>query len=579
MSTPLRVLIVEDSEDDAMLLIRELRHGGYTPSFERVDTPDTLRTALRKKAWDLVITDHNMPCFDSTAALSLVKESGRDLPVIIVSGSIGEEIAVAAMKGGAHDYIMKNNLARLVPAIEREMRDVETRRAHRQAEDTIRHMAYHDALTGLVNRREFEYRLEQALISAKKRRLSYALLYLDLDQFKIINDTCGHVAGDELLKQLATVLQAQIRESDTLARLGGDEFGVLLQSCPIKRARRIAETLLEMIKDFHFVWQNKSFRISASVGLVNISDESTTLNDVLSAADVACYAAKDLGRNRIHVYAEGDSELIRRHGEMQWVSRINQALEDNRFLLYWQAIVPLGSRSAEGQYYEFLIRLRDNSGHIVLPGAFIPSAERYNLMPTLDRWVVYTAFAHLAQTYRKNGNSQDTVGTFFINLSGTSLNDNTFSEFIREQLDRYNLPPEMICFEITETAAIANLSNALQFVKDIKKQGCRFALDDFGSGLSSFSYLKTLPVDYLKIDGSFVRDVVHDHMNCAIVKAINQIGHVADIQTIAEHVETESIKRKLHTIGVDYVQGYGIEKPQPITDCFNDSTISTARIT
>ncbi len=566
MATPLRVLVVEDSEDDALLLVRELHRGGFSPSIRRVDSRDDLITALSDEAWDLVITDHNLPGFSSALALAAVQETGQDLPVIIVSGSIGEDIAVAAMKTGAHDYIMKDNLTRLVPAIQRELREVETRRAHRKAEETIRHMAYHDALTGLTNRHEFERRLRRALSSTHERDTQHALLYLDLDQFKIINDTSGHVAGDELLKQLAVVLQGPIRESDTLARLGGDEFGVLLENCPVDRAMKIAEGLLQAIKDFRFTWRDKTFALGVSIGLVAVKDDGKTMTDVLSAADMACYSAKDKGRSRIHFYSDDDAELAQRHGEMEWVSRINLALEQDRFVLHKQCIIPLGRHGATAQHCEFLVRMLADDGSLILPGAFIPAAERYDLMPQLDRWVINAAFSHVAESLVGGNSSEEPQGTCFINLSGASLSDDNFFAYIEARLEEYEIPRNLICFEITETAAIANLSKAVGFIEGIKDAGCYFALDDFGSGLSSFSYLKTIPADFLKIDGMFVRDMLDDPMDNAIVEAINSIGHTAGLLTIAEFVETPAIKDKLRAIGVDYAQGFGIERPKPLVD-------------
>ena len=331
MDKDIRILVVEDSEDDMILLIRELNRGGFKPRCKRVQTRQSMFDALISEPWDLVLTDHNMPGFNSTAAIEVMQEMELDTPVIIVSGSIGEEIAVAAMKMGAHDYIMKDNLTRLVPAIERELREAELRRSHRLAEATIHHLAFHDHLTGLVNRHEFDRRLKEALRSAKESEHAHVLLYLDLDQFKVINDTCGHQAGDQLLRQLAVVLREKVRSNDTLARLGGDEFGLLLESCPLEQAHQIAEGIREAVANFRFVWQDKTFSVGVSIGMTPITSDARGVDEVLSAADVACYTAKDLGRNRVHVYLDGDSELLRRHNEMRWVSRIKQALEDERF--------------------------------------------------------------------------------------------------------------------------------------------------------------------------------------------------------------------------------------------------------
>ncbi len=432
-----------------------------------------------------------------------------------------------------------------------------------QLQSMARRMAFlasHDPLTGLLNRREFEERLKAVLETARSENVDHALLYLDLDQFKIVNDTCGHIAGDELLKQLAHHLAREIRSSDVLARLGGDEFGIILERCSVDKARRIADGLRQFIKDFRFVWQQRSFEIGVSIGLVPITTESGNLTDVLAAADSACYVAKDEGRNRIHLYQPDDTALAQRQGEMQWVHRLRQGLETNNFELYSQSIVPLNADTKPtGRFVEILLRMREKD--LVLPAAFIPAAERYHLMPAIDRWVIENVFGLLercALMDRCSGN--DTIA---INLSGQSLGDEQFLEYVIECFVRYHIAPTMICFEITETAAIANLARARDFIVRLKKMGCRFALDDFGSGLSSFGYLKSLPVDYLKIAGDFVRDVTEDPVDYAMVEAINQIGHVMELTTIAESVETAEIFEKLKLSGVDYGQGIGIDSPRP----------------
>ncbi|HEC19431.1 MAG TPA: EAL domain-containing protein [Gammaproteobacteria bacterium] len=561
MSVALRILLVEDSEDDALLLKRELQRAAYDPTVLRVEDGPTMQQALRQQHWDVVVTDHNIPGFSSEEAIAIAKECKPDIPVIIVSGSIGEDIAVAAMKMGAHDYIMKDNLKRLVPAIERELREAEMRRSHRLAEATIYHLAYHDQLTGLVNRNEFDRHLNNALASAKCDDVSHVLLYLDLDQFKVINDTCGHQAGDELLSQLALVLREEVRGNDILARLGGDEFGLLLENCPLDKAQEIAEDLRALISDFRFVWRDKTFSIGVSIGMAKITKEAQGADEVLGAADIACYAAKDLGRDRVHVYRDNDTELRRRHSEMQWVARIKNALEEGRFVLHQQAMKSLSRFNGAVQCVEFLVRMVDEENRLIMPGAFIPAAERYGIMPLLDRWVVRSVITHLARNLPLHDENHS---VFFINLSGHSFDDEDFPVFIRQQINHYGIAPEMLCFEITETAAISNLSEAVNFINEIRGFGCQFALDDFGSGLSSFSYLKTLPVDYLKIDGSFVRDLDVDPMNFAIVQAINEIGHVAGLSTIAEFVENEQTLESLRGIGVDMVQGYCIARPEAL---------------
>ncbi|MCW8889878.1 MAG: EAL domain-containing protein [Sedimenticola sp.] len=423
--------------------------------------------------------------------------------------------------------------------------------------------ASHDTLTGLYNRGSFDSKLDELLQDARETGLMHSMLYLDLDQFKIVNDTCGHVAGDELLRQIASKLSNHVRADDTLARLGGDEFGVLLSDCSEAVAQRIANQMRQSIMDFRFGWEEKSFVIGVSIGVVTITAESESVERVLSAADTACYAAKDGGRNQVHLYRSNAGEAAQRQGEMRWVSRIHSALEDDRFMLYAQAIVPVEPQPDQSGHYEVLIRMLDESGDLVPPGAFIPAAERFGLMPRIDRWVVRQVFNLIQNDYEAL-----VMGgfRFAINLSGGSVNDEDTLLFISQKMSEYRIPAGMISFEITETAAIANLSSATHFIRTLKKAGCRFSLDDFGSGLSSFAYLKNLPVDYLKIDGAFVRDIVDDPIDHAMVQAIHQIGQVMGLKTIAEFVETDQALDRLREIGVDYAQGYGIARPEPLCD-------------
>ncbi len=418
--------------------------------------------------------------------------------------------------------------------------------------------ASHDALTGLVNRREFERQVEQALSLAKLDYQVHALCYLDLDRFKIVNDTCGHIAGDELLRQITALLQGKIRKTDTLARLGGDEFGVLLNQCTLKQALRVANKLRECVHEFRFVWQEQAFTIGASIGLVGIDADSTSFAEIVSAADAACYTAKNRGRNRVYVAETNDLELLQQRGEMQWVSRIGQALESDLFCLYAQPIAAITPTAQKGDHYEVLLRLCDEEGNLVPPMAFIPAAERYNLMHLIDRWVIRTLF----RDYSNVVNREQSV--YAINLSGSSINDDQFIDFLHEQFASFCISPQHICFEITETVAISNLTKASQFIQELQYLGCRFALDDFGAGMSSFAYLKSLPVNYLKIDGSFIRNIVEDSVDNAIVAAITHLGSVMGIQTIAEFVENEAILERITALGIDYAQGYGIAVPCPL---------------
>ena len=431
--------------------------------------------------------------------------------------------------------------------------------------EQLTHQASHDALTGLINRREFERRAERLLSTLPKDDSKHALCFMDLDQFKVVNDTCGHIAGDEMLRQLATVLQKEVRKRDTLARLGGDEFGVLMEHCSLDHAHRVSTSLQKAIQDYQFFWEGHVFKVGVSIGLVAITGTIPSLTELLKEADAACYMAKDLGRNRIHIYHKEDEGMTRRHGEMQWVPRLHQALEDDRFCLYAQAIVPLDR--SQDRHYELLLRMEDEKGKIIPPGAFLPAAERYNLITHLDTWVIENAFRLLV----KNPVFLTQIQFISINLSGQSLTTAHVLNFIISQLEASGIEANKVCFEITETAAITNLSMATGFISTLRKLGCRFALDDFGSGLSSFAYLKNLSVDYLKIDGMFVKDITNDPIGHAMVKSINEIGHVMGMQTIAEFVENDEIKGMLKEIGVNYAQGYGIAKPLPFDELLDRS--------
>lgn len=432
----------------------------------------------------------------------------------------------------------------------------ETRRMARQ----IAHQASHDPLTGLVNRREFEQRLNRALSTAAQLGCHHALAYIDLDQFKLVNDSAGHVAGDALLKQMSGLLDSNIRGRDTLARLGGDEFCLLLENCPLDKAAKIAEALLAVLRAMPFVWQQRTFSIGASIGVVAITPLMTDSEQVLSYADAACYMAKNAGRNRVHVYRpQADAEPPRQAGDIMRAAELANALEHNRFRLFCQPVLPLSADGEAPLHYEILLRFTGDAGEIVAPGLIIAAAERYGMMAAIDRWVINAAFSAYGEVFATRPGAR-----IAINLSGESLSDEGFITTVARALADSHIPPQCVCFEITETAAIRNLHKAADMITAIRQFGCRFALDDFGSGISSFSYLKHLPLDYLKIDGSFVTNMLQDQVDCALVAAINEVGHVLNIVTIAECAENEEIVAELRRLGIDYAQGFALGRPIPL---------------
>jgi len=431
----------------------------------------------------------------------------------------------------------------------------ETRRLTQE----ISHQASHDALTGLLNRQEFEFRLQKAIDSAAAHDVQHVLCYLDLNQFKIINAQAGHTAGDIILKKASDLMRKHIRSIDVFARLGGDEFALLLVNTNIDHARVIAQELIDSIRNSTFKWSDQHFEIGLSAGLIAIDKHSQDPAQMLTRSELACFTAKDHGRNKMHIYRKEDDELTRRHTEMMRAAGVTGALQEDRFRIYCQPIVALAPKDNESLHYELLIRLTDPQGDLIMPASFIPAAERYGLMSSLDRWMIGTAFRSYDETF-----GQDSGVQIAINLSGNSLNDDSLLDFIKEEIEETKINPKNVCFEITETAAISNLDQVTQLILELKRIGCRFALDDFGSGLSSFTYLKNLPVDYLKIDGSFVHDMIDDTIDHAMVEAINQVGHIMGIGTIAECAESDEVVEMLRELGVDYAQGYAMGSPVPI---------------
>ena len=427
----------------------------------------------------------------------------------------------------------------------------------------IHFQAHHDALTNLPNRKEFEHRLNLAVETAKEKNLEHALCFLDLDQFKVINDTCGHNAGDQLLINISKMIRKKIRGNDTLGRLGGDEFGILMEKCSLEKALEISEGIVTLVRNYKFNWEDRIFQIGASIGLVPVNKDTKNVINLMSEADIACYAAKDMGRNRVHVHELNDEQVKKIHQELSWVADIETSLKDQRFKLYIQHISPVGASKNIHGMFEVLLRLKGDEGNIISPGEYIPAAERFNLMRAVDIWVVQEVIKKI-EALNISGSSE--VPRIFVNLSANSITDQSFCDYVLELLNKHPIPKNSICFEITETAAIKNMEQAINFITQLKKAHCLFALDDFGSGMSSFTYLKNFPVDYIKIDGSLVNKMDENRSDRAMVAAINQIGRIMNIETIAEHVENEAILVGLKEIGVTYAQGYHIGRPFSIDD-------------
>jgi len=434
----------------------------------------------------------------------------------------------------------------------------------RRLSQELSYQATHDVLTGLVNRREFEDRLSRAIKASSETINHHVLCYLDLDQFKIVNDTAGHRAGDELLKQISQLIKENIRSRDTLARIGGDEFGLILENCPLDKANDIVETLIDELRSYRFVWQDDIFTVGLSVGIAPITEDISSSEHLLSRADLACYTAKEQGRNRSHIFDDSNGEPAQKYSEILRAAGLSSALEKDQFRLFCQPIYSIKQGERNISSYEILVRLVDDNGELIMPGSFIPAAERYGLMADLDRWVIKNTLKQFSQCHGEKTNTR-----IAINLSGNSLNDDGLLEYVESQFNEFSVNPDNICFEITETAAVHNISRAIEFINALKSKGCSFALDDFGSGLSSFSYLQKLPINYLKIDGSFVRDIATNAVDRAMVVAINEIGHTMGINIIAEYAESEAVIDELKLIGVDYAQGYALQRPVDLATVLN----------
>ena len=566
VSRGLRVLLVLDADAESVRVLAALRSAGFDPDHRRVATASALREALRFTDWDLVLADAAQGALTYAGILRELAADGRDLPLILVTSGIGEELAVEAIKAGVADYVSRDHLDRLGPAVTRELQDAEQRRQRRRSEELLRYQACHDDLTGLLNRRTFMERLHDKLVQVRRSRTPASLCFMDLDRFKAVNDRCGHRAGDELLRQLASLMRQAVRESDTLARLGGDEFGLLLRDCDPDQARRVAGDLRDRIRAFRFNWRDQVFDVGISIGIAAVTADAANAAELLSAADVACYRAKEDGEGAIRCYQGEDVEITTQRGDLRSLGALEAALSRDAFVLVTQPLIRLadGSNATFGR--EVLLRMRSDDGGLVSPDVFLPVAERNGLLPMLDRWVIHSVLSRIGQWSRRRHNRGDTL--FFINLSGASLQEPGLADFIRDEIGRRGVPPDLLCFEIAETSAVVNLSAAIELGHRLKSLGCHFAVDDFGSGLSAFRYLRRLPVDFLRIDGRLVRNMLSDPVEHAIVESIQRVGHLMGLRTIAESVETGEHLHVVRSLGIDAAQGYAIGRGTPLEEAF-----------
>jgi len=570
-----RILLV----DDEPLLLAGYRRG-LAKQFS-MDTATSGAEALElcdrtgASPYAVVVSDMHMPDMNGIELLTRLTTSYPQAIRIMLTGNSDQQTAADAVnQGHVFKFLTKPcSIADLREALnealaqyrsERE-RDAVSQHAaikvqHLSAK--LAHQARHDILTGLANRRAFELRLKGSLESARQEGREHIFCFIDIDYFHRINDACGYTAGDELLRQLGGILSHQRRSGDIAARLGSDQFGLILSDCGLQDGQQIVQKIHQQMKAFVFYWEEGRYELSTSIGLVPVNSESGSLTALFNAAETACNVAKDQGRNRIHSGDAQDALLTRRLTEIQWISRINRAITENRFRLYYQTIEPINPIDSEGEQYEILLRMEGDDGRIIPPGEFLPAAEHYHLAPQIDRWVILNTIGWL----NDNPDQLQALSLCSINLSGLSMGDEEMLDFIQETLAQSDVPAGKICFEVTETAAISHLDAAVSFMQILKAIGIRFSLDDFGTGLSSFAYLRTLPVDFLKIDGMFVRNIDRNIIDWTLVKSINDMGQIMGKQTIAEFVENEDIYNQLHEIGANYAQGYMLSKPCPLSE-------------
>lgn len=561
LRAPLRVLLVEDSADDADIVRRLLNRDGLAPLVERVQNADEMSAALEASGWDVVLADDHLPSFSSAAALNLVRARGSDVPFLIVSGAIGREAAARALQAGADDVVSKSDLARLVPALRRGLREVENRRARRTAEEQLTRIRTHDPLTGLVNGDELLRRLTAALSATERTDRPVSFVLLDLDGFRSLNGALGRAAGDAILQGVAMALRAAVADGETVARIGVDEFGILLPGRDAEEATRRGARLVETVSALRLRSAGRALVVRASAGVVTVTSGDRAADDVLREATAACVAAKELGGRRVRCFDRSDPAVMSRWTEAEWVPRLIDALDNDRFVLYAQRLLPLRPAAPGERVTEVLVRLVDPDGRLVLPGEFVPAAERFGLAAAIDRWVVRELIHRVSR--RPPSPEESGPSTLLVNLSGTTLSDLTFAEDVERMLRRSACDPSLFCFEVTETAVVRDLEAAVDLMARLSRLGCRFALDDFGTGLSSLAYLRSLPVQLLKIDGAFIRGLARDATARAIVESVVHLARALGLGTVAEWVEDSATLERVTTAGLDYAQGFAIHTPEP----------------
>ncbi len=552
MATPLRVLIIEDSETDAELLLRELRRGGYAPEFERVETPEGLDDALSRQSWDIIVSDYAMPRFNGLQALKLTQKKGIDIPFIIVSGSIGEDVAVAAMRAGAHDYLMKNNLARLLPAIARELREVHVRQGRRQADETIHRLAYIDAITGLPNRARFRELVQEAIVAGQREQRSFALLLMDLNRFKDVNDTLGHDRGDSLLQQVGLRLRGALFASDVVARLGGDEFGILLPRLTE------ADDVRHVIKKLHdclevpFIIDGIPIFVETSIGVAIMPEHADNADTLLQRADIAMYRAKQMAIDYAVYTPAFNLHSPERLGLM---AELRDAIEQNQLVLHFQPKLELKTGRIVG--IEALVRWQHPRLGLVPPDKFILAAEQTGLITPLTRWVLIDALSHCQGACREGIHLRVSV-----NLSARSLHDPHLPKMIADALDATGAEPGKLTLEVTESAIVLDPKHAEENLVALSRMGIALSIDDFGTGYTSLVSIKRLPINEIKIDKSFITNMLTDKKDAMIVRTIIDFGHNFGLTVVAEGVETREVLDALAALGCDQVQGYFVSKPQ-----------------